>query len=81
VVAGAEPTIGERLALVRLEHRVLLIERVLSALHSRAEAYAAAGATPPIPLQHAIHHYHSELGQTRLMLDERGGRHLATAAA
>jgi hypothetical protein len=80
-VVAAEPTLGARLALVRLEHRVLLIERVLSALHSRAQAYTATGAGLPIPLQHAIDHYHAELDQTVLTLEQRGGRHPATAAA
>jgi hypothetical protein len=81
VRAAAEPTIGARLAHVRLEHRVLLIERVLSALRSRAQAYAAAGATAPIPLQHAIDHYRAELAQTRLTLDERAGLRPAIATA
>ncbi len=67
--SGCARTLGEQLDVVRLEHRVSRLERVLAALRILVHDYPAIGI--PAGLRSAIHDFDGELAAAR----ERLGIH------
>ncbi len=61
--SGCAPTLGEQLDVIRLEHRVTRLERVLAALRVRVHDYSAIGT--PAGLRSAIRDFDGELAAVR----------------
>lgn len=61
--SGCAPTLGEQLDVIRLEHRISRLERVLAALRVRAHDYSVLGI--PAGLRSAIHGFDGELAAAR----------------